>query len=87
VTAKVFKDVRLLDGSIERFEPYRYECGNFMRAESTRSTELMQPEANLDSLAAWIENRRAYKLGGGVRMKSVLTGNRGLHTIAKIEVR
>ncbi|MET3760617.1 hypothetical protein ABIB28_001150 [Sphingomonas sp. UYEF23] len=86
MTAKVFKEARRPDGSIERFEPYPYQCGNYMRGDSTRSDEPMQPESTLNSLAAWIENRRANGLGGGVRMKSVLTGNQGLHTIAKIEI-
>jgi hypothetical protein len=86
VISTVYKEVIQRDGSVERFEPYYYECGNYMRGDSTKSDEKMVPEANLLSLGAWIEFRKVNGLPGGVRMKSLLTGKKGLHTIAKIEV-
>jgi hypothetical protein len=82
----VYKEVVQSNGIVERFEPYRYECGNYMRGDSTRSDEQMVPQATLSSLGDWIESRKANGLAGGVRLKSLQTGKKGLHTIAKVEV-
>lgn len=84
---KVFKEVMHADGTVERFEPYAYRCGNFMRGNSTKSNEPMIAEPTMTELGIWIQNRKAAGLPGGVRMKSLLTGKPGLHTVAKIEVR
>ena len=83
---KIFKNVVHADGTIERFEPYTYACGNYMRGNSTKSSDPMIAEPNLPSLGAWIDNRKVQGLPGGVRMKSKRTGKAGLHSIAKIEV-
>ena len=87
MSVRVFKEVVHADGTIERFEPYPYECGNFMRGDSTRSSEPMVPEPSLASLASWITDRQAKGLPGGVRMESLVTGKKGLHTIRKVVVR
>ncbi len=84
---QVFKEVVHPNGTVERFEPYLYECGNFMRGNSTRSLEAMIAEPRIETLAAWIQKRLADGLPGGVRMKSKVTGKKGLHTITKIVVR
>ena len=75
------------NGAVERFEPYKYSCGQYQRGGSTRSNEKMLPEPTLHSLGAWILDRRLNGQPGGVRMKSLTTGKAGLRTIAKIVVR
>jgi hypothetical protein len=87
VTVSIFKEAVAADGSKDRYEPYRYECGNYMRGDSTRSSDVMIGEQTLESLGSWIVQRQKAGLPGGVRMRSTVTGKKGLHSIRKIEVR
>ncbi len=86
MSVKIVLEKKHSDGTIERFTPYTYSCGNYMCGNSTNSDEKMIPKADLQSLGVWIESRLNSGLSGGVRMESELTGKRGLRTIKKIEV-